>query len=368
MANEKEALLTEGNDNRLKKKIGWLAILVVLAGGIAGGILWWHQMKTYVTTDNAKVAGEIVDVSPRIAGRLEKLLVKEGDHVKAGQVIAELDNDQYKTAMEQAEASLDLARANYERLPEDIKALAAAVERAKEAEAAAQAQVESARIALQDAKRSLEQNESLFGAGAVAKETLLAAQSRYSTCKAALDAAEANAKAAHAAVADAQSKWEAAQKSGVRAGLAQVKQAEAAYRMACLNYENSVVKSPVDGRVLKTSVSVGETVSVGQTLVQICDLSSTWVTANIDENKIGRIKVGQKVQVTFDAYPGQVFAGKVVEIGGATQSTFALIPTESTSGNFTKVTQRVPVKIAVDAKEVELKPGLSARVKIRTAS
>lgn len=367
MVNHEGGPVAETNNSRFKQKLSWLVALVVVLGGITAGAFWWHEMKTYVRTDNAKVAGNIVDVSPKASGRLEKLLVREGEYVKAGQVIAELDNDQYKTAMDQAAASLELARANYERLPEDLKSLAAAVERAQGAQVAAQAQVESARIALEDAKRSLEQNHSLFAAGAVAKESLLAAESRYATCKAALEAAEANAKAAQAAVDDASSKWEAAKKSGVPAGLAQIKQAEAAYRLARLNYENTIIKSPVSGMVLKTSVEVGETVSAGQTLVTVCDLSSTWVAANIDENKVGRIKVGQKVEVRLDAYPGRVFNGKVVEIGGATQSTFALIPTENTSGNYTKVTQRVPVKIAVEGKGVELKPGLSAQVKIRTS-
>lgn len=367
MASEKEALVTKTNDNRFKRAMGWLALLIVVAAGVGAGIFWWNQIKTYVTTDNAKVTGDIVDISPKISGRLEKLLVKEGDHVKAGQVIARLDNDQYKTALKQAEAGLELARANYERLPEDIKSLAAGLQKAKEAEAAAQAQVESARIALKDAERSLIQSETLFDAQAIAKENLLAAQSRYTTCRSALDAAEANARAAQAAVADAQAKWEAAQKSGVRVALAQVKQAEAAYRLARLNYANSLIKSPINGRVIRISVAVGENVAVGQTLIQVCDLSSTWVTANIDENKISRIKVGQGVEVTLDAYPGRVFKGRVAEIGGATQSTFALIPTENTSGNFTKVTQRVPVKITVDATKVELRPGLSARVRVRTS-
>lgn len=113
-------------------------------------------------------------------------------------------------------------------------------------------------------------------------------------------------------------------------------------------------------------VQAGENLSANQIVLSICDLKSIWITANIDESKISRIKKGQPVDIKIDAYPGQTFKGKVEAIGNATQSSFSLLPTESSSGNFTKVMQRIPVKIAVISPAQLLKPGMSARIKIHT--
>jgi len=111
---------------------------------------------------------------------------------------------------------------------------------------------------------------------------------------------------------------------------------------------------------------VGESVSVGQTILTISNLENTWISANIDEDKSGRVKVGQDVTVKIDSLPGIAFAGKVSEVGGAAQSTFALIPSENTSGNYTKVTQRFSIKITVDKQGQTLKPGMSAVINIHT--
>jgi multidrug resistance efflux pump len=123
----------------------------------------------------------------------------------------------------------------------------------------------------------------------------------------------------------------------------------------------------MDGTVIKIAVQPGENLTAGQAALTVSDLTRTWITANIEEKKISRVKDGQKAEVTIDAYPGKVFRGSVDTVGDASQSTFALIPTESSSGNFTKVTQRLQVKIEVENQGLLLKPGMSAIVKIHTS-
>lgn len=131
--------------------------------------------------------------------------------------------------------------------------------------------------------------------------------------------------------------------------------------------ENSVIKAPIAGIISKAPVDSGEMVSVGQTIYSITNLADAWVEANIEETDIGKVQIGQEVEFKIDAYPGKKFRGEVVEVGAATGSQFALLPSDNASGNFTKVTQRISVKVkVVDAGSMALKPGMSAVVDIRT--
>jgi len=356
----------EAVPNGKRRLLSLVILAVVVLGAAAAGLAWFHELRTTLTTDNAKVSGDLVDIGARTGGRLEKVLVKEEDYVQQGQVLAELDNDQYRAELDQARANLELAQANYAKLPEDLKSMQASVEKAREGLVAAQAQVKAAEIAREDARRILEENELLYEAGAIAKETLESSRSRYRTAEASLDAARANAVSAQAVLQDAEAKWEGMRKTSAIICQAQLKQAQAAYNKAKLNYDHTVIKAPVNGTVLRVAAQAGETVSTGQTILTIADLKSTWIAANIEEKKLERIRIGQKVDVKIDAYPGRLLPGKVTSIGGATQSVFSLIPTENTSGNFTKVTQRVPVKINVDHRGILLRPGMSAVIKIYT--
>lgn len=356
--------MEKSNGNGKRRRIAVVFLSVVLVVAITAGYWYWRQAQLYVKTDDAKVAGDIVDISPKVAGRLDKLLVAEGDQVKAGQLLARLDDSQYRIALNQAQAALEQAKANLARLPDDQRSALAAVDRASQGVAAAQAQQKTAEIALNDAKRVLDENEMLYAAGAISKEAIESTRNAYAKAQAALDSARANTLSAQSGLADAQAKLDAFNNSSIQSAQAQLKQAQAAYDTARLNLDNTRIIAPVSGTVVRIPVQVGENLSIGQVLVTVSNLRDTWVAANIEEKKFGRIKVGQRVDVTIDAYPGVVFKGRVSELGGATQSTFSLIPTENTTGNYTKVTQYLPVKIRVEKRGYTLKPGMSAYVKI----
>jgi len=349
-----------------KGKLIKLAVITVILAAILGSYLWWNNLQNYISTDNAKVAGDIIDISSKVSGRLEILSVHEGDSVQAGQVIAELDSTQFKINLDQARAALELAQANYDKLPDDLKSTSANVEKAQQNVIVAQAQLKAADLTAADSQRNLTQSEQLYKSGAISKEALDVATSAHTKSQAAAEAALAAVLANQAALADSQAKEDSLAKTGDTIYLAGLKQAQAAYATAQLNLANVVIKAPQGGTVVRLAVQAGENLSAGQTILSISDLNTTWISANIEEDKFGRLQLGQDVEVKLDAFPGSTFSGKISELGEATQSTFALIPTENTAGNYTKVKQRFSCKIAIVDKGVVLKPGMSAIIKIHT--
>lgn len=350
--------------NKKKRGIQILGVIVVVA--LLGGVWWWNSLRSAITTDNAKVAGDIVEVSARTSGLVTKVMVKEGEEVKAGQVLAQLDDSQAKITLSQAEAALEMAKVNTSKLPSDLNSAQAAVTKARDNAAQASSQAKSAMIAMDDMRRQYEKVQALYTQGALAKESLDQARTRYETARATVEAATANAASAQAGVTEAQAKLDALGKTGSVTYSAQLKQAQATYDNAHWVMDNMVIKSLIDGTVVRSPVQTGENVIAGQSIVTVANLKQVWVNANIQEKQVGRVKVGQPVDVRLDAYPGRIFSGEVEEIGDATQATFALIPTESTSGNFTKVSQRFTVKIMIKYSDVVLKPGMSSVVTIHT--
>jgi multidrug resistance efflux pump len=345
------------NGNR--KFIFGLLIFFVLVG-LAGGGWWWYMSTKYVSTDDAHIDGTIVSVSSKIPGKVTEVLVKEGDHVKVGQVIARIDSREIKDQKLEAEMALAAAKANYEELlhgsrPQEIgKANAGVLE--------AQAGVEKARANLENAEKNYTRLEKLYKDGAVSTAQRDNAEASYREAREAVNAAMGGADAAGQLLDLVKT---GSREEQIRAAEAKVKEAQAALdRMKVVNGYTNIV-CPVDGIVALKSVNPGEVVNAGQPLFSVTQTSDVWVTAKIEETSIGEVKVGQKVDYTIDAYPGQTFEGTVTEIGSAANSVFALIPTENSSNTYTKVTQRIPIKISLphDTKYV-FRPGMSVVVRI----
>lgn len=350
---------------KAKKSKLWTITVLALLLAAAAIFIWQYNANRSVSTDYAKVTGDTVDISPKIGGRLEQLAIKEGDTVKAGQLVASLDNKQYKLALDQAQANLVQAESDQRKLPMDQKSAQATCEKAQQTALSAQAQVENSQITVADSLRILNKNKSLFAAGALSQESLDKSQSDYEKALTTLRMNEANLAAAQASITDAQAKLEIVANTSSASYQAKVKQARAVCDLALLNYQNSYIKAPINGKVVRITEKVGENLSVGQTVLTLCDLDKTWVVANINEGKIGRIKPGQAVDVRIDAYPDQVFKGRVDSIADTTKSVFSVLSSENASGNYTKVAQYLPVKIVVDHKGKILRSGMSASVKIK---
>lgn len=330
--------------NRKAVTIGGAIVALLL---IASG-WWWISSSGRVSTDDARVKNNIVNVSTKVPGQVEELLVKEGEHVESGQVIAKIDSAALKIQVEQAQANLASAQAKLASLqagnrPQQV--------------AQSEATVEQAAANLDNARKSYERAESLYQDGA------MSAQQRDTT-QTALKVAQAQYDAAAQGLSLVS---EGATEQDRQFAEAQVAQAAAALKNAQLQLDNSVIKAPIAGTVAKAPVDPGEMVSVGQALFSITNPADSWVEVNIEETDIGKVQVGQRVDFKIDAYPGKSFKGEVAEVGAATGSQFALLPSDNASGNFTKVTQRITVKVKViDNSNVELKPGMSAVVDIRT--
>lgn len=351
----------QGNEkNNKRQKLIMVLLFFFLAIGAAGGGYWWYLSTKYVSTDDARISGTIVSVSAKIPGRIIEVLVKEGEQVKSGQVVARIDAREVVAQKAQALATVLATKAKYEELvagsrPQEIGQARAGVDQAR-------AGVEQARANLDNATKNYNRMQELYSEGAISSSQMDNAQNAYTVAKEALRASQegANAASEKLDLSIAGSREEA-----IRAEAALVKQAEANLEAVSVLGDYTSIISPVAGTVALKSVNPGEVVAAGQPLFSIVDPSDVWVSARIEETKLAKIKVGEKVEYTIDGYPQQTFEGEVYDVGMAANSVFALIPTENASGNFTKVTQRVPVKITLPKDgSLVFRPGMSAIVKI----
>lgn len=339
-----------------------LLILFVVAG-IAGGGWWWYQTMRYVSTDDARIAGTMINVSAKLPGRVVEVLVKEGDTVKAGQILARIDTREVAAQRAQAEASLAAAKAKYDEAvhgsrPQEIRQAGASVEQARAA-------AEQARANAVNAGRNYQRMKKLYNDGAISSLQWDNVETSYHVAQEAVLSAENGVTAAQERL---NLLAVGSRDEVILAAAAQVKVAEGVVQSVSVSEENAVVVAPVDGSISLKAVNPGEVVASGQSLFSLTDLKDVWVNARIEETKIGKVKIGNLVEYTVDGYPGQEFSGKIYDIGTATSSTFALIPTENASGNFTKVTQRIPIKISLPENSNWIfRPGMSVLVKIHVS-
>lgn len=348
------------NDGNKRRKLIMVLLIVFLLVGAAGGGYWWYLSTKYVSTDDARISGTIVSVSAKIPGRIIEVLVKEGEQVKRGQVVARIDAREVAAQKTQAQAAVLVAQAKYEELvagsrPQEIGQARAGVDQAR-------AGVDQARANLDNAAKNYNRMQELYSQGAISSSQIDNAQTAYTVAK---EAVRASQEGVNAAGDKLDLSIVGNREEAIRAAAAQIKQAEAAFEAVSVLGDYTSIIAPVTGTVALKSVNPGEVVAAGQPLFSIVDLSDVWVNARIEETKLAKVKVGEKVEYTIDGYPNQTFEGEVYDVGTAANSVFALIPTENASGNFTKVTQRVPVKITLPKDgNLVFRPGMSAIIKI----
>jgi membrane fusion protein (multidrug efflux system) len=285
--------------------------------GICAGCFWWVDARNWVKTDNAYVAAHIHQVSFRITGTVQEVLVNENEAVEANQLLARLDPRDLEVRLEQARAQLAQAQARVQQA------------RAQIAQAHAQAAQEEARAtkAQQDSQRA----ESLFdgSAGAISKQ-------EYDAAQAANDAAQAALRAAVSASESA-----AAQAS---AAAAQEQVAAAGLREAELQLSYTALRAPAAGRIGRKNLEAGNRVQAGQAVLALVQ-PEVWVVANFKETQLRNMRPGQPVSLQLDAFPRRSFAGRVESLSPASGAQFALLPPDNATGNFTKIVQRIPVRI-----------------------
>lgn len=346
------------------------------------------------STDDAQVTADLVPLGARVAGQVVSVLIHENQLVKAGDLIARIDDADYLARVKQAEAELESARAQADQAKAQVDIVTATstgnlssakaaysgssvgVASAAATVAAANAQIVRSEADLRKSQNDLNRAKELRAANAVPQERVDNAQAAFDSAQATLAQARAQLTAAeegkHAAVARvseaagrvAQSAPISAQIAAARANAelaqARTRSAESALELCRLQLSYTKIVAPSDGIASKLSVHEGQLVGVGQPIVELVP-TATYVIANFKETQLGKMHPGERAELRIDAYPRRSFEGKVESISGGTGSSFSLLPADNASGNFVKVVQRVPVRIAwVDPPtDVVLRAGLS---------
>ena len=347
-------------------------VVLVLAAALAFGAYEVRERTLYLHEEDARIRADMVTVASRVSGWIVRRPVEEGQAVEPGTVLVALDQRDAELALTELKAQLDAITADKARLGADVdlaRAQTATRLQSARAELAAagvtvsslEPQLKLAQDAFARSRRLFQQKMASQAARDQAEAQLQRIEREHRIARANLRGAEARVRQAEAErarleVLAAQREVLEQRESGLRAKLARQR----------LALDDHIVRSPSKGVVDRTFVEPGEYVTPGQRLLLMHDPASVWVEANIKETQLRRLAPGQKVELHVDAYPAAELEGRVERIGHSATSSFALLPTPNPSGNFTKVTQRVPVRISIAQRDGRLRPGMMVEVRIAT--
>lgn len=396
--------------------------LILAAAGVgaiaagAFGFHWWQFASSHQETDNATVTGHIHQISARVPGTVQRILVNDNQQVKAGQSLVVLDPRDYQIRLQQAQAELasaqqkansaqvtialsaKTAEATTTQSQGDLGKAQAAIAQAQAQVAEAQAGVPQAQAQLAETKANLQKNQAdyqrykdLYKEGAIAAQQRDTALQAYSVALAQERAGEETVRQAQAKVAQSQQSVETA-RSGLTSSQGGLQQAEAkgiqtqvsqsdyetakaaiaqalvALRNAQQQLSYTNITAPTDGRIGRKTVEVGQQIQAGTPLMALVN-NEYWITANFKETQLESIRPGQSVEIKLDSFPHKTFSGRIDSLSPASGAEFALLPPDNATGNFTKVVQRVPIKIVFDPNSIKgyesiIAPGMSAVVTV----
>ena len=399
---------------RSRLSLARIIVPIVILLILVGGYFLWKHFDAYESTDDAQIDGHINAISARISGNVIQVLTDDEKYVKAGDVLVRIDPNDYQVAVAKAEADLADAEAALQGSRTDIpitstntasqlKTAHSGRTNANAGLVGAQRQLDAAQARLDTAKAQVREAAANYKKAGddVARYKLLVAkdeisQQQYDTSVSTADAAKATLDARTAAVSEAEQNIKVAQsaveaantripqadasvqaamtapqqvavsQSRAKSAQAQVAQRRALLDQAKLNLSYCTIVAPVSGIVGKKTVEVGQNISPGQQLMAVVPLDDIWVTANFKETQLRRMKPGQVVKFSVDAYSRE-YSGKVEGVGGASGSRFSLLPPENATGNYVKVVQRLPVRIDLEPGQNDdhrLRPGMSVDPKV----
>ena len=334
------------------------ALALAVIGGVFAtadyGRYYWTTGRFLVTTDDAYVDAHSSIISPKISGYLSDIPVNDNQNVKAGHVIARIDPRDYQTALDQARANVNAAQANIDTLTQQIGEQGLVVDQARQ-------QVASDQAALIYSQQDFSRYTQLARDGFGPVQRAQQAQSDIVQKQSKLDSDKAGVASAEKQISVLQAQLEQA-----RASLAQQQAAE---HQAELNLSYTTIIAPFDGTIGVRNIQVGQYVQPGTQLMAVVPLEKVYITANYEEIQLTHVQPGQPVTMNVDTYDGTVVHGYVESVAPASGQQFALLPPDNATGNFTKIVQRIPVKIAVDTNDPlagELRPGMSVEPTINT--
>lgn len=311
-----------------------LGLVVAIAAGLWA---WWRYEEYHPTTQDAYLRANIVSIAAQVPGQVTAVPVHENEHVKAGTVLFRIDPAQYRNAVDAAQAQVDVAEQARKSSESQIQA--------------AEQGVTSARAALDTDKKQLGRTEALFASGNIPQASLDKQRTAVAQARAALDAAVAQLSQARSTAETREDNLAAA---------------KAQLATARVNLDHTVVRAPSSGWVSNLSLRTGSTVAAYQPLFALVEDSDWWVEANFKETDLTRIRPGQPVTVKVDMLPGDTLHGHVASVGAGSGATFSLLPPQNASGNWVKVTQRFPVRIALDPVKATLRAGASVTATVDT--
>ena len=348
-ANEKKS----GRRSRRLLVIGAL-LAVTVAGGGYYGLNWWQVGRFEVSTDDAYVGADTTILAAKVAGYVTAVEVDNNEPVKAGAVIARIDDGDYQLALQAAENKIATQQAVVDSYAQQIVAANTSVDQVKAQLVADEAEASRADL---EFNRQDELAKSNF-----------ASRSALDNARADRDKAQANVDAGRAAIASAQANVAVLEARRTEAQRL-LQENRTARDQAQRDLDFTVVRAPVDGVLGNRAVQVGQLVQAGTRLAAVVPLEKVYVDANFKETQLGELKPGQAVHVEVDAYPDEDFEGKIASVSPASGSVFSLLPPENATGNFTKIVQRVPVRVELDASalaKAELRPGMSVTAVVDT--
>ena len=346
-----------------------LAILLAVVLSVASAF-WIMQRYTHVYTDDARIAADMIDISSKSSGLLVSFTASTGETLAAGDVIAFIDDREIKLKIKELQENLAVVDAEYDTQQATIrmveKQTTSALDSAKSQTAVSQATLMSAGSELEFRANEWKRAKLLRAKKIISQQGWESAQTQYRV-------AEQNREAAAGSVATTQAKLVEAQAEQTRltvleSGLLKLKHQRAALALILeqqqVQFQDLTIKAPHNGIVDKIFVDAGEFIQPGRRLLLMHNPNKVWVSANIKETQFRHIQLGQSVEVNVDAYPDIIFEGEIIRIGNSATSLYSLLPSTNPSGNFTKVTQRLPIKIAINQQDNLLKPGMMVEVAI----
>jgi len=338
----------------LRKVLFIILPVVVLALGASGGWYWWNVLRFLQSTDDAYVQSDVSLISPKVEGYIKKVKVADNQEVTEGQILFVIDDRDFKAKVAQAEAAVATEEAVIATYESRLKLQ--------------QSMIEQAAATVNSAEADLAREQQDYKRYSALMSTDFASRQRF-------EQAEADARKGEAAVAKSRAGFAAEQnqlavlRSQQREEQAKLQQARANLQLAQNDLDNAVIRAPISGVAGNRAGQVGQYVKAGTQLLSLVPLSRVYVTANFKETQLTHMRPGQLAEVAVDAYPDLNINGRIESFAPASGAQFSLLPPDNATGNFTKIVQRVPVRIALPATSPltgRLRPGLSVTVTIDT--
>lgn len=335
----------------MKKAVGIIGIFLAI-WGLYAIISLFVDYKSSETTDDAQVEQYLSPVNIRVPGYIKKIYFTEHQHVRKGDTLLVLEDDEYRICLKEAEAALMDARSGR-------KVVANTLNTVSNSASVYDASIAEAQYRMEQLEKDYRRYSSLLKKNATTPIVVEQYQTQLEMARARVAALKQQREAAHSSVTEVDQRQENAE--------AAVKRAEAAVDLAALNLSYTVVTAPCNGCLGRRSIEEGQLVNAGQTLTTIIPDTRKWVVANYKETQISSLAVGQEVEVTVDAFAGKTFKGRITAISSATGSKYSMVPTDNSAGNFVKIQQRVPVRIELtdisDEDNARLAAGMMCVVK-----